>query len=83
MSQFSKLPAVLVGTLTLYLLGYAYARAVVFHAVERYSGAEGKGPPRQDVIAKKDRPAGEGWEYALFLPAIKLEESLRAALPHR
>lgn len=83
MSQFSKLPAVLVGTLTLYLLGYAYARAVVFHAVERYSGAESKGPPRQDVIAKRDQPAGEGWEYALFLPAIKLEESLRAASLNR
>ncbi|WP_255099956.1 hypothetical protein [Synechococcus sp. L2F] len=69
--------------MTLYLLGYAYARAVVFHAVERYSGAEGKGPPRQDVIAKKDQPAGEGWEYALFLPAIKLEESLRTASLNR
>lgn len=78
MTPLKKLPAVLLSALALYLLGYAYARAVVFHAVERYGGAEGKGPPRQDFIAKKDRPAGEGWEYTLFLPAIKLEESLRA-----
>jgi hypothetical protein len=44
--------------------------------VERYAGAEGKGGPRQDYIAKKDQPAGEGWEYQLFLPVIKAEESI-------
>jgi hypothetical protein len=83
MCHIRKLPAALAGALALYLLGYAYARAVVFHAVERYAGAEGKGPPRRDVIVKKDRPAAGGWEYALFLPAIKLEESLRAASQNR
>jgi hypothetical protein len=83
MSQLRKLLAVLLGAFALYLLAYAYARALVFHAVERYAGAEGKGSPRQDVIAKKDRSAGEGWEYALFLPAIKFEESLRAASQKR
>jgi hypothetical protein len=44
--------------------------------VERYAGAEGKGDPRQDYITKKDRSAGEGWEYQLFLPAIKAEEGI-------
>jgi hypothetical protein len=44
--------------------------------VERYAGAEGKGDPRQDYITKKDHSAGEGWEYQLFLPAIKAEEGI-------
>ncbi len=44
--------------------------------MERYAGVEGKGGPRQDYIAKKDQPAGEGWEYQLFLPVIKAEESI-------
>jgi len=76
MQKKNKLLAVLFGVLCLYLLGYAYARIFVFHAVERYAGAEGKGAPRQDYIAKKDQPAGEGWEYKLFLPVIKAEESI-------
>ena len=76
MQKKNKLLPVLFGVLCVYLLGYAYARIFVFHAVERYAGAEGKGGPRQDYIAKKDQPAGEGWEYQLFLPAIKAEESI-------
>lgn len=76
MQKKNKLLAVLFGMLCLYLLGYAYARIFVFHAVERYAGVEGKGGPRQDYIAKKDQPAGEGWEYQLFLPVIKAEESI-------
>lgn len=76
MQKNSKLLPILLGMLCVYLLGYAYARAFIFHAVERYAGAEGKGDPRQDYIAKKDRPAGEGWEYQLFLPAIKVEEGM-------
>lgn len=62
--------------LGLYLLGYAYARLFIFHSVERYLGAEGKDYPRQDYITKREQPAGEGWEYQLFLPVIKLEESI-------
>lgn len=61
---------------SLYLLSYAIARVTVFHTVEHYTGAEGKGKPRQDYIAKKDRPAGEGWEYQFYLPAIKVEEGI-------
>lgn len=71
------------GLLGAYLLGYAYARVFVFHAVERYAGAECKGGPRQDYIAKRDRPAGEGWEYQVFLPTIKIEEDITNYLHNR
>jgi hypothetical protein len=76
MQKDSKLLSIIFGVLFVYLLGYAYARIFIFHAVERYAGAEGKSDTRQDYIAKKDRPAGEGWEYQLFLPAIKAEEGI-------
>lgn len=66
----------LLGALGLYLLGYAYARVVVFHSVEHYTGADGKGGQRQDYIAKVDHSPGEGWEYHLFLPVITIEESI-------
>ena len=75
MQKKNKLLAVLFSMLCLYLFGYAYARIFVFHAVESYAGEE-KGGPRPDYIAKKDQPAGEGWEYQLFLPVIKAEESI-------
>jgi hypothetical protein len=76
MQKNIKLLPILFGILCVYLLGYAFARVSIFHTVERYAGAEGKGDPRQDYIAKKDRPAGEGWEYQLFLPVIKAEEGI-------
>ncbi len=76
MQKNSKLLPILLGMLCIYLLSYAYARVFIFHTVERYAGVEGKGGPRQDYIAKKDRPAGEGWEYQLFLPVIKAEEGI-------
>ncbi|BAY64695.1 hypothetical protein NIES22_47950 [Calothrix brevissima NIES-22] len=76
MQKVSKLLPTLLGVLCLYSLGYAYARMSIFHAVENYTGAEGKAGARQDYIAKKDRTPGEGWEYQLFLPAIKVEESI-------
>ena len=41
----------------------------IFHRVERYGGLEGKGSPRQDFIARCDRPLAEGWEYRVFLPS--------------
>jgi hypothetical protein len=76
MQKVSKLLPILFGIFCLYLFGYAYARAFIFHSVESYAGAEGKGKPRQDYITKKERPPGEGWEYQFFLPAIKVEESI-------
>lgn len=76
MQKNIKLLPILFSLLCLYLLGYAFARVSVFHAVESYAGVESKGEPRQDYIAKKDLPAGEGWEYQLFLPAIKAEKGL-------
>jgi hypothetical protein len=76
MPKAAKSTQLALGVVSAYLLGYALARVSIFHAVERYAGAEGKGGPRQDVIAKKDRPAGDGWEYQLFIPAIKAEESI-------
>ena len=30
----------------------------------------------KDYITKKDKQPGQGWEYQLFLPAIKIEEAL-------
>ncbi|QQE67069.1 hypothetical protein GFS31_37760 [Leptolyngbya sp. BL0902] len=71
------------GLLGAYLLSYAYARVFVFHAVEQYTGAEGKSGPRKDYITKRDRPAGEGWEYQVFLPTIKVEEGITNYLHNR
>lgn len=76
MRKVSKISPVLLGVLCSYLLGYTYARVTALHAVEHYTGAEGKGGSRQDYIAKRDRLAGEGWEYQLFLPVIKVEEGI-------
>lgn len=76
MQKNIKLLLFLLGACWIYLLSYAFARMSILHAVENYAGAEGKEYPRQDYIAKKDRSAGEGWEYQLFFPAIKVEESI-------
>lgn len=73
----------LAGLLGAYVLGYGIARLTLFHAVERYGGAEGKGAPRQDFITRRDRPPGDGWEYGLFLPAIRLEEAILGVLHNR
>ncbi|KAF0654241.1 hypothetical protein L107_04430 [Cyanobium sp. Copco_Reservoir_LC18] len=73
----------LAGLLGAYVLGYGVARLTLFHAVERYGGAEGKGAPRQDFITLRDRSPGDGWEYALFLPAIRLEEAVLASIRNR
>ena len=64
----------LLGVLGAYFAGYCVARSSVFQAVENYP--QGKGEPRQDYIAKIDQPPGQGWEYRLFLPAIKIEEAI-------
>lgn len=66
----------LAGLLGSDVLGYGVARVCIFHSVERYAGLEGKGPPRQDLITRLDRLPGEGWEYRVFLPAIKLDEAI-------
>lgn len=81
MLKANKLGFSLLGVLFLYLLSYAVARVTVFHTVERYAGeetlgVEAKGNPRQDYIAKRDLPAGEGWEYQVFVPLIKAEEGV-------
>ncbi len=77
-----RLP-LLAGLLGAYVLGYGVARVSIFHAVERYDGAEGKGAPRQDVITRRDGPPGDGWEYGLFLPAIRVEEAILGFLHNR
>lgn len=64
------------GLLGAYVLAYGVARVFIFLSVERYRGLQGKGHPRQDFITKRDRPPGDGWEYRLFLPAIKVEEAI-------
>jgi hypothetical protein len=75
MSFKKAVPYLVIGELlSAYLIGYVFARAQVFHAVEHYP--EGKGGPRKDYIAKKEQEPGEGWEYQFFLPAIKVEETL-------
>jgi hypothetical protein len=76
MQKVGKLLPTLFSIFCFYLLGYTYARAFIFHAVESYAGAEGKGKPRQDYITKKELSPEEGWEYQFFLPAIKVEESI-------
>lgn len=73
----------LAGLLGAYVLGYGVARVSLFHAVERYGGPEGKGAPRRDFIARRHRPAGEGWEYGLFLPAIRVEEATMGLIHNR
>lgn len=76
MLKVNKLSLLILGLLSVYFLGYFVARLTVFHTVEYYAGVEGKGPPRQDYIAKRGEAAGEGWEYQLFMPAIKVEEGI-------
>lgn len=83
MAKATPLFSAVGGCLAAYLLGYGVARVFVFHAVEHYAGAEGKGGPRQDFIAKRDHPPGAGWEYGLFLPAIKLEEAIANGFRNR
>ena len=73
----------LAGLLGAYVLGYGVARVSIFQAVERYGGAEGKAAPRQDFITRRDRPPGDGWEYRLFLPAIRVEEAILGVLHNR
>jgi hypothetical protein len=55
----------------------------IFHSLERYGGLEGKGSPRHDFITRRDRPPGDGWEYRLSLPAIKVEEAIDGFFRHR
>lgn len=76
MTVFSQSPIrpLLGGIVGLYILGYGVARLTVFHTVEHYP--EGKGGPRQDYVTKPDLDPGQGWEYQLFWPAIKLEETV-------
>jgi SAM-dependent methyltransferase len=74
---------ILAGLLGVYVLGYGVARVSIFHAVERYGGPEGKGGPRRDFITRRDRPPGDGWEYGLFLPAIRMEEAVLASIRNR
>lgn len=76
MLKLGKFPKTLLGLVVLYLLSYMAARVAIFHSVESYAGIEGKGKPRQDYINKRDHPAGEGWEYRIFLPAIQAEERI-------
>lgn len=71
-----KANKILFGVFEAYIIGYDIARMSVFHGVENYP--EGKGGPRQDYITKKDKQPGQGWEYQLFLPGIKIEEALRS-----
>lgn len=73
----------LVGLLGAYVLSYGVARVSIFYVVERYGGPEGKGPPRQDFITRRDRPPGDSWEYWLFLPAIRVEEASLAFFHNR
>ncbi len=76
MTAFSKSTTrlLLTGILGLYCLGYCVARLSIFTGVEYYP--EGKGAPRQSYVTKRNLEPGQGWEYKLFWPAIKLEESL-------
>ncbi|MDX2215896.1 MAG: hypothetical protein SFY66_21710 [Oculatellaceae cyanobacterium bins.114] len=83
MQEVKKLFPPLLSVLCLYFLSYACARVAVFQTVEHYSGADGKSGLRQDYIAKRDRPAGEGWEYHMFLPIIKAEEGIINYFHHR
>ncbi|MEB3311165.1 MAG: hypothetical protein VKJ02_13125 [Snowella sp.] len=76
MLKLGKLPTTLLGLFFLYLLSYMAARVTIFHAVENYTGIEGKSKPRQDYITKRDHPTGEGWEYRIFFPAIQAEERI-------
>lgn len=76
MLKTNKFNLTLIGAIFAYALGYAVARTTIFQIVERYTGAEGKGGSRADYIAKRDRPQGEGWEYQVFLPMIKVEEGI-------
>lgn len=55
---------VFLSVLALYGIAYFVARSKVLRL-------------RQDYIAKKSHAPGEGWEYKVFFPAIKVEEGVR------
>lgn len=79
--QLGKIVLAFSGVLSTYLVAYGIARVSVFHAVETYP--EGKGGPRQLLIAKKDQPPGTGWEYQVFQPLIRLEEAIVSRLQNQ
>ncbi|KPQ35120.1 MAG: hypothetical protein HLUCCA11_11920 [Phormidesmis priestleyi Ana] len=74
-SQTGQLNRIILALLGTYFFAYAVARIEVFHGVETYPNNKMEG--RHLYVAKKDQAPGEGWEYKVFFPAIKLEELLR------
>jgi hypothetical protein len=66
-----KILGLLLGT---YIISYGIARMTIFQTRENYPN--GKAGLRQDFIVKKNHSPGQGWEYQIFLPAIKLEETI-------
>ncbi|MBD2665704.1 hypothetical protein B6N60_04493 [Richelia sinica FACHB-800] len=72
--QKNKNTAFFLGIVIAYITAYGIARSTVFHTVENYP--QGKGNSRQDFITQKEHQPGEGWEYQVFLPAIKIEEAI-------
>jgi hypothetical protein len=75
MKKESRLFLVLFILLGLYLFSYGFARATIFQTIENYAGG-GKVGARQDFITKRDSSPKEGWEYWLFFPVIRVEESI-------
>ncbi|MBD2344386.1 hypothetical protein [Anabaena subtropica] len=77
--DISNVRILVAGLLGIYITGYGLARIYSLQMVEHYPtkfDPEYQGKVRQDYIAKRDSQPGEGWEYQLFLPAIKTEEAI-------
>ncbi|MEL6468782.1 MAG: hypothetical protein AAFQ74_03570 [Cyanobacteria bacterium J06623_4] len=67
-----KTSRVILSLFVAYAAAYGFARNKTLRAV----GSIESGQQRLYII-KDDHTPGEGWEYKLFWPAIKLEETVR------
>lgn len=67
--------AFLMGALAAYGIGYGIARLTVLYTVEADPGNIAE--LQQHSITKQGDAPGDSWEYKFFLPAIKIEETIR------
>ena len=67
-----KTSRIVLALFVVYVSAYGFARSKVFRLVGSYESGKS-----DQYIIKKGFAPGEGWEYKAFLPAIKLEETVR------
>lgn len=67
-----KTSRVILAIVVAYALGYGVARQKALHLVSARATDS-----QQSYIVKAGTTSAEGWEYTLFWPAVKLEETVR------